>query len=386
MKTIFVTVDPAFPPVSGADLRSWQNVLAASEIGPTLLLSIGRPSFAIPPPSVQIEHLEGMNPADIWRSEFDVAFSAETVERFCLFCAQFQPDVVVLESLAVCNLATVAKDLTRALVVDLHNVESDLVAQGANIEQREQIRHGIQVRAKRVAALEQTVGAIADMTWVCSSDDRDRLVASGADVNRIFVVPNGIPRSETMPVWTPREKGSIERPVLLFLGHLHYLPNVEAALLLTELMPAIRERVAGARLILAGRNPHPALVSRSRAGTIDVVANPVSTSPVLSTAHLAVMPLRRGGGTRIKALEAIAWGLPIVATARAVEGLQLQDGIHVRIAENQTAFVTAVCELCENPDLYESQRTAARSHVMAHFGPAIIRQKVQMGLQRALDA
>jgi hypothetical protein len=75
-----------------------------------------------------------------------------------------------------------------------------------------------------------------------------------------------------------------------------------------------------------------------------------------------------------------------VATARAIEGLQLEDGIHVRIAETAGAFVTAICELCENSALYDSQRLAARNHVMKYFGPEAIRLAVHAGLRHALPA
>ena len=289
----------------------------------------------------------------------------------------------MLESLPLANLANVAKQSTRALVIDLHNVESDLVAQEAQRQQDPATCHAIKTRARRIAALEQRAAALADALWVCSSIDRDRLVSDGADAKRIYVVPNGIPRPESVQDW-PQRKDDRWPPTLLFIGHLSYPPNIYAALALVELMPALWNRIAGARLVLAGRNPHPVISRRSQPGKIDVVANPSSTSALLSSAHLAVMPLQQGGGTRIKALEAIAWGLPVVATARAVEGLQLEDGVHVRIAESASAFVTAVYDLCENSTLYESQRIAAQRHVMSNFGPEAIRRAVHAGLRLVL--
>ena len=385
MKTLFVTVDPAFPPISGVDLRSWQNVTAASELGPVLLLSIGRPGPEIPPPGIEIGHIAGMDTSEVWRGDFDVVFSAEAITQFRSISAQFQPDVTVLESLPLCNLAPVARQSTQGLVIDLHNVESDLVAQAARRQTDPDTRRAIETQARRIAALEQKAAALADVLWVCSAIDRDRLVRDGADVKRICVVPNGIPRPESIQDWPPRKETG-RQPTLLYIGHLGYPPNIEAALSLVEIMPALWERIAGARLILAGRNPHPAITSRAQFGKITVVANPVSTSTLLSSAHLAVMPLQKGGGTRIKALEAIAWGLPVVATARAVEGLQLEDRVHVRIAETMGAFVTVICDLCENPALYESQRIAARRHVMEYFGPEAIRRAVHGGLRLALQA
>jgi len=151
-------------------------------------------------------------------------------------------------------------------------------------------------------------------------------------------------------------------------------------------MPALWDRIPGARLVLAGRNPHPEILARSQLGKIDVIANPSSTSSLLVSADLALMPLQRGGGTRIKALEAIAWGLPVVATARAVEGLKLENGIHVSIAQTGKEFVLAICDLCKNPARYEAQRIAARRYVLKEFGEEAIRTAVHRALRQALQA
>jgi glycosyltransferase involved in cell wall biosynthesis len=380
MRTLFATVDPAFPPTSGAELRSWQNVKAASELGPVLLLSIGPPKPGIALPGIEVGHIAGMDAAEVFRSDFDVTFSAATIDQFRSAAANFQPDAIVLESLPLANLASVVRDYTRTLILDLHNVESDLAAQEVQLTKELDTRRAVEARARRIRSIEQRAAAVADGLWVCSALDRDRLVKDGANGKRIFVVPNGVPHADSIQERPPNNDYR-QRPILLFIGHLYYPPNVEAALYLSKLMPALWDRIAGARLVLAGRNPHSVISRKSQPGKIDVIANPSSMAPLLLSAHLAVMPLQRGGGTRIKALEAIAWGLPLVATARAVEGLQLENGMHVSIAETAGAFVAAICDLCENSARYESQRIAARRHVMANFGPEAIRRAVHMGLQ-----
>ena len=385
MRTLFVTVDPAFPPISGADLRSWQNVKAASDLGPVLLLSIDPPGPGVAPPGIEIGHITGMSASDIWRSDFDVVYSAETIGQLCSIAANFQPDVIVFESLPLTNLVNFVRNYTRALVIDLHNIESDLMAQEIEFTRDRNTRRASEIRSGRLRSLEKIAAEVADVLWVCSPEDHDRIVNDGvAGQNRIFIVPNGVPRSETIQERPPYTEYCAQ-PILLFIGHLRYPPNIEAALLLIQLMPRLWDRIAGARLILAGRDPHPLIMSGAQAGKIDIIANPSSTSPFLSTAHLAVMPLLRGGGTRIKVLEAIAWGLPVVATARAIEGLQLKNGMHVRVAETTSAFIAAICDLCENPAAYESQRAAARTYVMSNYGPEAIRRATHAGLQFAFD-
>ena len=131
MKTLFVTGDPAFPPISGVDLRIWQNARAAAELGPVMLASIDIPRSAVPPPGVQIRHISGMDIFEVWAADFDAIFSTRTREQLRSTCAEFQPDIIVLESLPLVNLARVAGECTQALIIDLHNVESELVAQEA---------------------------------------------------------------------------------------------------------------------------------------------------------------------------------------------------------------------------------------------------------------
>ena len=139
-----------------------------------------------------------MDVSDVWRGDFDVTFSAEMIEQFCSAAANFRPDVIVLESLPLTNLANVAKDYTRALIMDLHNVESDLVAQEVQWVNDRNTRCAIDARTKRIRSIEQRAAAVVDVLWVCSSIDRDRLVNDGADAKRIYVVPNGVPRSNSI--------------------------------------------------------------------------------------------------------------------------------------------------------------------------------------------
>jgi glycosyltransferase involved in cell wall biosynthesis len=384
MKTFFASVDPAFPAVSGADLRTWQNASVASEIGPVVLASIGVPQARAAPAGIQIEHIPGMETSDVWRADFDVPFPAATVTNFRVLCGQFRPDTIVLSSLPLGNLIGVAKSCARTVVLDLHNVESDLIAQDAKPHENSDRVHEINARAQRVRALERRGTALADRIWVCSSIDRDRLIRNGAEQERIVVVPNGIPRPESI---RPRPPVVVDHsgPTLLFLGHLGYAPNIEAALALVDIIRSLWSRLPGARLILAGRNPHPDVARIAMPGKIDVIADPSSGTPLLLQSDVAVMPLKRGGGTRIKALEAMAWGLPIVATARAVEGLSLLDGVHVRIAESTPEFVDAICFLWGSEAARERQSVAAQTYAMENFGPEATRRAVHGAIRHGYE-
>jgi glycosyltransferase involved in cell wall biosynthesis len=382
MKTLFVTVDACFPPVSGADLRNWQNVVAASRLGPVLLASLSPPGAERPACGIQIAGFSEMNVETVWGSEFDVKFSAPTLARFRSLCATFQPDAIVLESLPLANLVGPARELSKGVILDLHNIESDLVAQQAAVADP----GGARKRAGRIAAIECAATRAASSTWVCSALDRDRLAGMGVAAERVHVVPNGIPRPEALPPELPvRSRPPGRAPVLLFCAHLGYAPNIDAALWLADLMPALWRRLPGARLILAGRTPHPSICAREQAGKIDVLPNPPSLAPILQQADVAVMPLRQGGGTRIKALEAMAWGVPVVATSKAVEGLGLHHGTHVLLAQTADEFVAHIHDIVLDAAAFELLRRNAYNHVMAQFGQQAIFSEVRAGLLSAVS-
>jgi len=383
MKTLFATVDACFPPVSGADLRNWQNAVAASRLGPVLLASLSPPGAEPRACGIQVAGFSEMNVETVWGSEFDVKFSAPTLARFRSLCATFQPDAIVLESLPLANLVCPARELSKGVILDLHNIESDLVAQQAVVA----APGGARRRAGRIAAIERAATRAASSTWVCSALDRDRLAGMGVPAERVHVVPNGIPRPEALPPDLPvRSKPPGRSPVLLFCAHLGYAPNIDAASWLADLMPVLWRSLPGARLILAGRTPHPSVCAREQIGRIDVLPSPPSLVPILQQAHIAVMPLRQGGGTRFKALEAMAWGIPVVATSKAVEGLGLRHGTDVLLAQTAEEFVAHICNLALDAAVHERLRRNAYNHAMAHFGQQAIFSGVRAGLLSAVSS
>jgi glycosyltransferase involved in cell wall biosynthesis len=374
-----LSVDPAYPPISGADLRTWQNAKALSSSGNVLLASVGAPASIVPQGTVRISHLQGMDAALVWGGDFGAHFSPLLIENFRVLCRDFNPDAIVLESLPLGRLTTVAAQLADTVIMDMHNVESTLAAQEIPSARNADEHAAFSERAERLRRLENEVLEAAHLVWVCSADDRLQLLRHGADEAKIRIVPNAIPRYESVPVSLPSKSGC-NPPALLFIGHLHYYPNIEAALALIDMMPRLSKALPGSKLTLAGRNPHSVILARARSSQIEVIENPISTDSLLSSSDLAVLPLRQGGGTRIKALEAMAWGLPIVATAKAVEGLDLRDGVHVAIAETPDEFIAAICELSTNSRKFGTQRTQARTYAMEKFGSEAISRAVHAGL------
>ncbi len=145
---------------------------------------------------------------------------------------------------------------------------------------------------------------------------------------------------------------------LLFVGNLGYEPNVDAALWLAEeILPclrALRPRGGAVELRIAGSRPAAAvaaLAGPTDAGRIEVCADPADLAPHYAWADVALAPIRAGGGTRIKILEAFAARVPVVATGIGAEGLAVRDGEHLLLADDTEGIAAACRRLADDPAL-----------------------------------
>ena len=378
---IIVTVDPPWPPVSGADLRNWNNALASIEFAPTRLISLGAlraPETEVK--GIQLLSLSQAHAGEIYRrppngSAIDITIPPGAIENLRFISFKLGPTNTVVETLLLHPLLGELRPLTKKLVLDLHNVESDLVRQSGGVLSSIFGRTGRKV--ERIRTIEKRAASVVDEFWTCSEIDADRLRDVICGDTPIHLVPNAIPRLELVPVSRPERSHGESSPRLLFLGHLNYTPNVLAAKILARsIFPALRPRFPEAQLVLAGRNPKTRVNALAGNG-VEVVANPVDASGLLTAADFVVLPITIGGGTRIKAIEAMAWGIPVVASKRAVEGLGLVDRVNVRFAETPNQFCEAIGSLWSDPIAYRAQRDAARQHALARFGPEAIARAVR---------
>ena len=199
------------------------------------------------------------------------------------------------------------------------------------------------------------------------------LIPNGIDLNDYEIPrPNDQIPIASLPFLAPNPY------ILLFTGKMDYRPNVDAALWFAEeIFPRIRAAQPEAQFVVAGQKPHPRLDRlRQQPGIVITGAVP-DLRPYLEAATVYVAPLRMGGGTRFKLLEAMAVRKPIVSTRFGAEGFDVTEGRELLLADTPAEFAAAVLDLLKDEAKRASLGEAARRFVEQGYDWAAILPKVE---------
>jgi glycosyltransferase involved in cell wall biosynthesis len=179
-------------------------------------------------------------------------------------------------------------------------------------------------------------------------------------------VPNGVDVERyypELPDATP-----LRHPAVVFTGKMDFRPNVDAMVWFYDhVWPLLKAAVSDVHLYVVGKSPHARLSSLADDPDVTVTGYVVDILPYFGGADVYVVPLRVGGGTRLKVLEAMAAGLPLVSTTLGAEGISLVSGTHALLADTPSAFAQAVCSLLRDPTKRRSLGNAAREFVLQHY-------------------
>jgi glycosyltransferase involved in cell wall biosynthesis len=243
---------------------------------------------------------------------------------------------------------------TARLVLDEHNIEYDVLRRTTSAE-RPSLRklynwaNYLKLRREELTAWRQLDGV------TLTSERDEALLRRDAPETRTAVIPNAVDTDFFRPSGEPAEPGTI-----MFFGAINYSPNTEGLLFfLDEVFPLVKRLHSGARLWIVGQFPPVPILQR--AGYDVLVTGLVEdVRPYIERAAVVIAPLRIGGGTRLKIVEAMAMGKPIVATHLGAEGLKVRDGEDILLADAAPDFARQVAAVLNDPELARLLGGAAR--------------------------
>lgn len=241
-------------------------------------------------------------------------------------------------------------------VLGTHNVDSDLIAQQALTAGSARERLRLRYRAARRRRLERHLARRADAVLCVSEHDHGYFEAAGAG-RRAILAPNGVDDDlfEIPPPGAPEH--------VLFFGQLSYAPNVEGLERFLGAWPAVARARPNARLRIAGASPPESLRAlASSFERVDVLGFVDDLASELARCRVVVAPLWQGAGTRMKVLEAMAAGRPVVGTPVGVERIGFVPGVHGEQADTPAELAAAVERLLAEPGRAAAQGREARRH------------------------
>ena len=244
----------------------------------------------------------------------------------------------------------------RCRVLDLENVESSLVASYA------QTRSGLRcapyyVEARALRRLERSELRQYDIRVVVAEPELSRLPGPARTT---LVCPNG---REPTEILAPARSS-----IVAFVATMGWAPNVDAAVWFAhDVWPIVCGRVRDAKLLLVGRDPSAA-VRALASDTIEVTGTVPDVGAYLAQAEVAVAPLRSGGGTRLKILEALQAGRPVVATSIGADGLEDLIGQGLIVADSAVTMAESIVELLHDPDATIRLGTLGHEAVISRYG------------------
>jgi sugar transferase (PEP-CTERM/EpsH1 system associated) len=266
-----------------------------------------------------------------------------------------------------------------AILVDWHNIESELMWRYSENE----LIWPKRMLARRTATLLQRTETMLLERYgahtVASEREREKLLARSPSAN-VHVIPNGVDTYLFSPARVAemrRHVGvSIRKPSILFVGSMDYHANIDAVTWFArEVWPEIAQRHSELEFVIAGRRPSLA-VRELASERVRVTGTVEDVRHFYATATVVVVPLRVGSGTRLKILEAMAAGVPIVSTRLGAEGIDATHDVHLLLADMGGEIIGAIDQIVGSVETSSRLTKAARDLVVRRYDWATIGEEL----------
>ena len=276
-------------------------------------------------------------------------------------------DVLVCDFLA--PAVNVPRRLTCPSVLFQHNVEAMIWKRHYEVQSNPAKKAYLFRQWRKMRTFEAKMCPEFDSVVAVSREDRE-MMQQEYNVKAVYDVPTGVDTA----FFRPGEK-TVRRPEnLVFTGSMDWLPNEDAIRYFTDqILPRVKKALPGVTLTVVGRNPYPGLVELSRRDPSVIVTGRVDdVRPFMEEAAVYVVPLRIGGGTRLKIYEAMAMEKAIVSTSIGAEGLPVANGQEIVLADTPETFAEAVVKLLRDENMAAEIGRRAAAKVRENFGWDIV--------------
>jgi sugar transferase (PEP-CTERM/EpsH1 system associated) len=276
-----------------------------------------------------------------------------------------EAEVIVCDFLAPAVNVPALDRLPCPVVLFQHNVEASIWERHARVATNPLAKLYFREQWRRMRSFERAQCRRFDHVVAVSRRDME-VFRSQYGASGVSEVPTGVDTEYFHP------KGGV-RPQpydLVFTGSMDWLPNEDAMVFFTEaILPRIREAVPGVTLTVVGRNPSPRLLAvADHDRAVRMTGSVPDVRPFIERAALFIVPLRIGGGTRLKIYEAMAMAKPVVSTSIGAEGLPVRDGEDIVLADTPEAFASAAIRLLTDARSADALGRRAAATVRAEFG------------------
>ena len=291
-------------------------------------------------------------------------------ERYDAVVCDFLPPVVNLPDRLPCPA-----------IVFTHNVEAEIWRRHAEQASNAISKHLLGQQWRRMLRFEETALARFDLTLAVSDADRRTFegLYPASLTTPVHVVQTGVETGYFTPPSTPPSAAH-----MVFTGSMDWLPNEDGmTYFCREILPKIRQSEPDATLSIIGRAPTPAVKKLAEIPGVEVTGRVDDVRPHIAKGSVYIVPLRIGGGTRLKIFEAMAMGKAVVSTTVGAEGLPVTSGRDIEIADEPARFAHSVVHLMRDVATRRGIETAARQLVVERYDWSAVAQDFEAALLRA---
>ncbi len=272
-------------------------------------------------------------------------------------------EVLICDFLAPAG--NVPPDIAMPTILFQHNVEAMIWKRHYEVQSNPIKKAYLFGQWRKMHSFEQQACRRFDCVIAVSPEDREQM-RQMYSLSNVFDVPTGV----DIDFFRPRGKEKVTSHNVVFTGSMDWLPNEDAIRYFTEqIMPLIKKAIPDFTLTVVGRDPYPGLIELSRQDASIIVTGRVEdVRPYMERAAAYVVPLRIGGGTRLKIFEAMAMEKAIVSTSIGAEGLLVKDGADLLLADTPESFADSVIGLFRDPAASGALGRRAAATVRDQFG------------------